>query len=86
LQVQGLDFIEKGCNNITMKIYTRKHLSKALDKANLPSSPKALSEYEAKGIIPRGGSFEIVNRRNDRFYTQEEIAEIVEKVRQYKNG
>ena len=71
---------------MALKLYTRTHLREALEKVGLPSSPKALNEYEAKGIIPRGGNIELMNARNDRFYTQEELAEIVEKVRAYKNG
>ena len=66
-----------------MKIYTKRDLLKALKKANLPYSYKTLLQYEKAGLLDRGGN-EIVSRSSTRFYTEQEIAEIVQKVKNYK--
>lgn len=66
-----------------MKVYTKKHLLKALKKAGLPHSYKTLLQYERLGLIDRGGN-EIEVRNNERFYTEQEIKSIVVKVKTYK--
>lgn len=65
-----------------MKVYTKKDLLQALKDAGLPSSYKSLLSLERQGVIPRGG--EITGVSNDRFYTEQDIATIVEKVRSIK--
>jgi len=66
-----------------MKVYTKRHLLEALKKAGLPYSYKTLLQYEKAGLIDRGGS-EIDVKNNERFYTEQEIKNTVEKIKNYK--
>lgn len=69
-----------------IKVYTKVHLLKALQKAKLPYSYKSLLKYEKLGIIPRKSSIDVVGNNTGRFYTQEEITEIVSNAKQsFKN-
>ena len=75
-----------------MEVYTKKHLLDALKKAHdesvakggpaLPYTYKSLLVLEKQGIIRRGG--EIKSANNDRFFTREEIEDIVSKVKAKK--
>lgn len=68
-----------------MQVLTKIHLLKALKKAGLPHSYKSLIKYEKAGIIKRDSTLDIKGNHADRFYTQEEIDEIVAKLKAYKN-
>jgi hypothetical protein len=64
-------------------IYTKKHLLLALKEAGLPFSYPTLIAYEKAGIIPQPDSKVSFADRNWRFYTGEEIENIVSKVKNY---
>lgn len=78
-----------------MKVLTKTDLLKALKKADeqakkngtarIPYAYKTLLEYEKAGIISRGGTqFQTTN--DDRFYTEQEISEIVQRIIAYKQN
>lgn len=67
---------------MAVKVYTKIHLLKALKEAGLPHTYKSLLNYEKQGVVNRGG--EIVSASNDRYFTESEITEIVEKIRRMK--
>lgn len=70
-----------------MKIYTKKHLLETLTKEGLPSSYKSLMKYEKLGVVPvKGGFLGHGSARNWRLYTKEEIDNIVDRIREYKEG
>lgn len=69
-----------------MKLFTKVHLLEALKNAGLPSTYKALLKMESDGIISRGGKDVEVLDNTDRFYTREEIKEIVLKIKAYKRN
>jgi len=62
------------------KTESKKQLLEALKKAGLPHSYPTLLEYEAKGIIPVPS----LNTNGDRIYSENDIQEIVVKVREYR--
>lgn len=66
-----------------MKVLTKKHLLEALAKEGLPSSYKSLLKYERLGIVPTKGAVE--RSGNWRLYTEQEIKEIVQMVREHKD-
>lgn len=66
-----------------MKILTKKHLLEALKAEGLPSSYKTLLKFERLGIIPVRGAVE--RSGNWRLYTEQEIKEIVEMVKNHKD-
>lgn len=78
-----------------MQYLTKSDLLKALKRAHQKSvarggpaigyTYKTLMEYEDAGIIPRGGS-DVQTAKGDRFYTEQDIKDIVRKVEDYKNG
>lgn len=61
-------------------IKTKQDLIKALKQAKLPHSYHTILKYERFGIIPRMSE----RKGKDRFYTQDEINDIVKKVKAYK--
>ena len=63
-----------------MVVKTKKDLQKALSEAGLPSSYNSILGYEKSGLISRGGT-EIKVASRDRFYTQQEIQEIVNRIK-----
>lgn len=68
-------------------IYTKKHLLKALAEAGLPYSYKSLIKYEKLGVIPRETSHEVAGVSHDmRFYHEEDIENIVAKIKEYKKN
>lgn len=68
-----------------MKVYTKKHLLDALAKEGLPATYKSLLKYEKMGIIPNNGKSEgLGSAANWRLYTEEEIKDIVSKVKAHK--
>lgn len=68
-----------------MKVYTKKHLLDALEKEGLPASYKSLLKYEKLGIIPTNNTAEgLGNAGNWRLYTEDDIKNIVAKVKEYK--
>lgn len=68
---------------MAVKVYTKIHLLQALKDAGLPHTYKSLLNYEKQGVIDRGG--EIVAANNDRYFTELEIKQFVEKIRGLKN-
>lgn len=64
---------------MAIKVYTKIHLLNALREAGLPHTYKSLLNYERQGIISRGG--EVESASNDRYFTADEISQIVEKIR-----
>lgn len=68
---------------MAIKVYTKIHLLKALKEAGLPSTYKSLLNYERQGIINRGGG-EMQSASNDRYFTEQEIKDIVEKIKSLK--
>lgn len=67
---------------MAIKVYTKIHLLQALKKAGLPHTYKSLLNYERQGIVNRGG--EMIGASNDRYFTEQEIADIVEKIKVLK--
>lgn len=67
------------------KLFSKKHLLKALKKAGLPYSYPSLVTMERKGIIPQSDNAIGVGTNRWRLYTKEELDMIVERVRQYKS-
>lgn len=67
-----------------MKLFTKMHLLAALEQNNLPHTYKSLLKMEREGIIPTSGGLEFSMNRQ-RLYTEEEINDIVSKVRVNKN-
>ena len=65
------------------KIYTKIHLLTALKEAGLPHTYRSLLNYERQGIINRGGEMESID--NNRYYNEQEIEKIVEKIKTLKN-
>jgi hypothetical protein len=66
-------------------IYTKKHLLAALAQAKLPHSYRTLMVYEDKNIIPGNKTgLQNVAMNDQRFYTADEIEDIVGKVREHK--
>lgn len=68
---------------MVMKVFTKIHLLQALKEAGLPCTYRSLLNYERQGIINRGGG-EIESASNDRYFTEQEIKEIVEKIKVLK--
>lgn len=66
-----------------MKIFTKSSLLGALKSAGLPHSYKWLLKAEKEGLIPRDNEIGV---NNHRFYTDEEIKSIVDKVKIYNDG
>ena len=62
-------------------LMTKKYLQQALREAGLPSSYVTLLSYERQGIIPAPRTPTLGGGRDTRFYTQEEIDQIVIAVR-----
>jgi len=62
------------------------HLLDSLKKAGLPSTYKSLLKMERDGVISRGGDDAEGVGMSDRFYTEQEIKDIVTKVKIYKNA
>jgi len=62
---------------------TKKHLVVALKKAKLPHAYTTLISYEKKGIIPKSKNPIDYGRLKWRSYTDEEIVDIVNCVREY---
>lgn len=70
-----------------MKVFTKKHLLEALKKEGLPSSYKSLIKYENMGVIPTSLNVEgLGNAGNWRLYTEQDIKEIVRKVKEHKRN
>ena len=67
-----------------MKIYTKQHLLQALKKAGLPHTYKSLLNFERQQVIGRGGELESAS--NDRYFTEKEIADIVSKIKSYRQN
>lgn len=65
------------------KIFSKKHLLQALKNAGLPASYPTLLAYEKAGVVPHSeGNIEFADRRW-RFYTEEEITNIIIRVKGY---
>ena len=62
------------------KTQSKKQLLEALKKANLPFSYPTLLEYESKGVIPMPA----LNSNGDRIYSENDIKEIIVKVREWR--
>lgn len=70
-----------------MKLFTKIHLIEALKNVGIVIAYKTIIEYERKGIIPtskNGIEYEVRPGRT-RFYTEEELKNIVEKVKEYRS-
>lgn len=68
-----------------MKIYTKMHLLAALKDAGLPSTYKSLLKMEREGVVPgSAGNDNSIPGRSQRFYTETEIVEIVDRVKLHK--
>ena len=68
-----------------MKIYTKKHLLDRLQQEGLPYSYKSLLKYEKAGVIPNDSRADVEGARSSmRFYTDQEIEQIVQNVKNYK--
>jgi hypothetical protein len=61
------------------------HLLNALKVAGLPSTYKTLLKMERDGVISRGGNDAEAVGNRDRFYSEQEIKDIVVKVKAHKN-
>ena len=64
------------------KTQSKKQLLEALAKAKVPHSYPTLLEYESKGIIPAP----TLNTNGDRIYSENDIKEIVLKVKAYRKS
>lgn len=66
--------------------YSKQHLLIALAKAGLPCSYTTLIKYERNGIIPAPNSPATFkkSKRVWRFYSEEEIEDIIAKVKKHK--
>lgn len=65
-----------------MKLYSKKYVLLALKKAKLPHNYRTLIRYERLGVIKRPDA--IMQGSKDRYYTEEDINEIVGQVRKWK--
>jgi hypothetical protein len=65
------------------QIYTKNELLEELRKNNLPCDYTTLLRYERRGIVPKPQRIEFPERKW-RVYSAAEIADIVNKVRQYR--
>lgn len=66
----------------TIIYYAKGYLLKALKKAKLPYTYHTLIKYEKNGIINRPSA--VVSGRKDRYYTMEDINEIIRQIKEYK--
>lgn len=64
-----------------MVIYTKMHLLEALKKEGLPWSYKSLLKMERDGVIKRDENTMGIPNRSQRFYSEDEIKDIVNQVR-----
>jgi hypothetical protein len=71
-----------GTNTYKFTFYPKGYLLKALKKANLPCTYHTLIKYEKIGVIKRPGA--VISGSEDRFYTKDQIKEIIKEVRAYK--
>ena len=62
---------------------TRSHLRDHLKKLKLPHTDMTLNRFERDGIIPIPRRMRI-GKRKWRMYSEEEISDIIEKIKQYK--
>jgi len=67
-------------------IFSKNQLLKTLKSERLPHSYMTLLEYERKGIIPRPETAIGFGNGKWRFYTKEEIYNIIVLVRKYVAG
>ena len=65
------------------KLYSKKHLLKALKKAGLPASYPTMLKYEIAGVILKPQGQVNYDDRVWRFYTQSEMDANVLRVREY---
>lgn len=66
------------------KLYSKKHLLKALKSEGLPASHPTLIDYEKKGIIkPPSQSVVYDNGTEWRMYTKQEILDNVARVKKH---
>lgn len=68
--------------NMMISYFPKSFLLQTLKKAKLPCTNNTLIKYEKKGIIKRPGT--VVTGRKDRYYTLEEIQEIIKQIKEYK--
>jgi hypothetical protein len=62
--------------------YSKSYLLNRLKLAKLPHTYHTLIKYEKKGIIQRPGT--VLTGSVDRFYTMDEIEEIIKQIKRYK--
>lgn len=65
------------------KLYSKKHLLKALKAAKLPASYPTMLKYETLGVLTKPQGQVIYDDRVWRFYTQKEIDANVQRVKNY---
>ena len=65
-------------------LFSKKHLLIALRQSGLPCTYMTLLKYERKGIIDQPQHMQMMNGKQWRFYTEEEIEQNIEKIRTYK--
>lgn len=82
--VEKIRYIYIVMDNSRNQVFTKQHLQAALDKAGLPSVYSTILKYERAHVIPRSGSVISYGRKLYRTYTQEEIDEIVKRIRAHK--
>lgn len=63
-----------------MNLFSKRHLLEALKRAGVPYTYKVLLKYERDGIIPEPSRVD----GRERFYTQEQIEEVIQRVLVYK--
>ena len=67
-------------------MFSKKHLLIALAKAGLPHSYVTLVGYERRGVISKPKSAIGFGNGKWRFYSSEDIAQIVNEVKQYRHN
>lgn len=66
---------------MTQGLYSKKHLLQALREAGLPCSYPTLVRYEKEGIVSKPAGMVGYMDREWRFYTQEEIEQVLAAVK-----
>ena len=66
------------------KFYSKKHFLKALKDAGLPFTYMTLLVWERKGIIDKPKHMQMMNEKEWRFYTKQEIEDNIKKIKVLK--